>query len=192
MLRGPARQAADRVADLEREAVKVGMTLGTVALAAVGCRRRPLFLACSSHYSEHWVPCCPATGVGVLCLPVGDRTVACAGRRMSGRKAAGGETAGPAGGTEGAGVVATRSSGPLAQSGDAVRLVAQIEAVAVGLGAAEAAAQTAVAVGKECFGGHFLATAGTGGKFAGCPVVPAHLGHAAERSGGGGLARFAG
>lgn len=176
MLRGPARQAADRVADLEREAVKVGMTLGTVALSAVGCRR-PLFLACSSHCSEHWVPCCPATGVGVLCLSVRDRTVAYAGRRMSGRTAAGGETAGPAGGTEGADVVATRSSGPLAQSGDAARLVAQIEAVAVG---------------KVCFGGHFLAIAGTGGKFAGCPVVPAHLGHAAERSGGGGLARFAG
>jgi len=141
--------------------------------------------------------------------------IANAGRRRSDRTTAEGEMVGPAGGTRGVGVVATQSSGLLGQSEDAdelsagaasqsaaVRQVAQIEAVVVNLGAAEAGTQTAAA-DKESFAERFLATTGfapavllaavgIGGKSVGCLVVPDHLDHAAERFGGEGLARSVG
>jgi hypothetical protein len=153
--------------------------------------------------------------VGVLCWFAADRTIAGAARRRSGRTAAGGETAGPAGGTKGVGA-AIRSAVALAQSGDAdelavgaasqivaARLAEQIEAVVVvDLGAAEAGLQTAAA-DKVFFDARcltttgpvpevWLAAVGKGSRFAGCLAGLGHFAHAAERFGGEDLARFGG
>lgn len=154
--------------------------------------------------------------MGVLCWFAADRTIAGAARRRSGRTAAGGETAGPAGGTKGVGA-AIRSAVALAQSEDAdelavgaasqiaaARLAEQIETavVVVDPGAAEAGLQTA-AVDKAFFDARcltttgpvpevWLAAVGKGSRFAGCLAGLGHFAHAAERFGGEDLARFVG
>ena len=208
MLRGPAIQAVDRRADLEREAVGVETTLAMVPLAAAECHRW-LSSACF-YYPVYWVPYCPALAGAASRWELAAASLAVA--RRVGRTGAEAAMVGQSGGSRAvvvAAIVAIRPAWPVVRFEEdfelavgaagqvaAARVVERFEAGSPPV--TEAALQTAAAAaaGDDESAGQCLVTtefapvaAGKGSSF----VVSLGLerfAHAAERSAAEGLARF--